>query len=179
MLAAYVSGHGFGHATRTAEVLRALRERAPDLPLTVITSAPEWLFREALRGPFAYRRLECDVGLAQQDALVIDEEETSRRFAGFALGWGGLVAAEAAFLRDAKTRLVLGDIPPLAFAAAHEAGVPGVGLANFSWDWIYRHASRRAPAPREGRGALRGRLCAREPAAATSLRGGSRRLPPD
>ena len=29
MLAVYVSGHGFGHSTRTAEVLRKVRERAP------------------------------------------------------------------------------------------------------------------------------------------------------
>ena len=33
--------------------------------------------------------------------------------------------------------LVLGDIPPLAFAAAAAAGVPSVALGNFTWDWIY------------------------------------------
>jgi hypothetical protein len=32
---------------------------------------------------------------------------------------------------------VLGDVPPLAFAAAREAGIPAFALANFSWDWIY------------------------------------------
>lgn len=32
MIAAYVSGHGFGHSTRVAEVLRALRARAPRVP---------------------------------------------------------------------------------------------------------------------------------------------------
>ena len=41
---------------------------------------------------------------------------------------------------------MLGDIPPLAFAAAARAGLPAIGLANFSWDWIYRHAARQAPA---------------------------------
>jgi L-arabinokinase len=34
--------------------------------------------------------------------------------------------------------VVLGDIPPLAFAAAARAGVPSVALGNFTWDWIYR-----------------------------------------
>ena len=145
MLVAYVSGHGFGHATRTGLVLRALRERAPDLPLAVVTRAPESLFRAAVPGPFTYRRLECDVGLAQKDALVLDEAETARRFAVFASRWNETVDGEVAFLRATEARVVLGDIPPLAFAAAQAAGLPGVGLANFSWDWIYEHAARHAP----------------------------------
>ena len=40
MLAAYVSGHGFGHATRLCEVLRAVRERAPSLPLALVGTVP-------------------------------------------------------------------------------------------------------------------------------------------
>jgi L-arabinokinase len=146
VLVAYVSGHGFGHATRTAEVLKAVRAQDPSLPLSVVTSAPEGLFRASLPGPFTYRPRECDVGLVQRDALQIDEAETARRFATFRAGWDEAVTEEAAFLRSAGARVVLGDIPPLAFAAAAGAGVPGVGLANFSWDWIYRHAARRAPA---------------------------------
>jgi UDP:flavonoid glycosyltransferase YjiC (YdhE family) len=33
---------------------------------------------------------------------------------------------------------VLGDVPPISFAAAAAAAVPGLALGNFSWDWIYR-----------------------------------------
>jgi L-arabinokinase len=33
--------------------------------------------------------------------------------------------------------LVVGDVPPLAFLAARAAGLPSVGMTNFSWDWIY------------------------------------------
>jgi L-arabinokinase len=32
---------------------------------------------------------------------------------------------------------VIGDIPPIAFEAAHAAGIPSVAVANFTWDWIY------------------------------------------
>jgi len=32
-----------------------------------------------------------------------------------------------------------------ALAAARHAGVPSIALANFSWDWIYRHLGRRHP----------------------------------
>ena len=36
-------------------------------------------------------------------------------------------------------RLVVGDISPLAFAAAARAGLPSVAVANFTWDWIYAY----------------------------------------
>ena len=143
MLVAYVSGHGYGHATRVAEVLRAVRAKDAALPITVVTVAPEALFRRVVPGPLAFRALECDVGLAQKDALNIDEAETLVQWRAFHATNGDRVDTEWRWLRHAKARVVLGDIPPLAFEAAAEAGIPSVGLANFSWDWIYRHLSRR------------------------------------
>jgi len=146
MIAVYVSGHGFGHSTRTAEVLRAVRTRAPQLPIMVTTSAPSFLFEGVVAPPLDVRRVECDVGLVQKDALVIDEAATAARCREFAAGWDALVETEAEWLRSSGARLVLGDIPPLAFAAAEAAGVPSVGLGNFSWDWIYGHLAAREPA---------------------------------
>jgi hypothetical protein len=146
MLAVYVSGHGYGHATRTAEVLGAVRARAGDLPIVVRTSAPAFLFEGLIAPPLAVRRVECDVGLVQRDALVIDEAGTVAAWRAFMDGWDARVAGEAAWLRAGGARLVLGDIPPLAFAAAAEAGVPSVALGNFSWDWIYAHLAAREPA---------------------------------
>jgi L-arabinokinase len=145
VIVAYVSGHGYGHATRTAEVLRALRALSPELALAVVSAAPEWLFRRAIPGPLAFRSLECDVGLVQQNALVIDESATAESWRRFASTWDALAEREADWLRASGARLVLGDIPPLAFEAARRAGLPSVALANFSWDWVYRHLARREP----------------------------------
>lgn len=146
MLAVYVSGHGYGHGTRTAEVLRAVREREARLPITVSTSAPGFLFEGVVPPPLTLRRVDCDFGLMQKDALVIDEAATAAAWRAFSTGWRALVAAEVTWLRAAGARLVLGDIPPLAFAAAAEAGLESVALANFSWDWIYGHLAPREPA---------------------------------
>jgi hypothetical protein len=156
MLAVYVSGHGFGHSTRTAEVLRAVRERDPGLPIAVCTSAPAFLFEGVVSPPLTLRRVECDVGLAQRDALVIDEEGTVAAWRAFAEGWDDRVAREAAWLRESGARLVLGDIPPVAFAAGATAGLPSVALGNFSWDWIYGHLSARVPALAEAAVRCRG-----------------------
>jgi hypothetical protein len=149
MLVVYVSGHGFGHSTRTAEVLREVRARAAGLPIAIRTSAPAFLFEGVVAPPLAVHPVQCDVGLVQHDALAIDEAATAAAWRAFAAGWDDRVAAEAAWLRASGARLVLGDIPPLAFAAAAEAAVPSVALGNFSWDWIYAHIGSREPDLRE------------------------------
>jgi len=48
MIVAYVSGHGYGHATRVGEVLRAVRAIEPGQSIVVVTSGPERLYRQAL-----------------------------------------------------------------------------------------------------------------------------------
>lgn len=144
MIAAYVSGHGFGHATRTAEVLRVVREMRPEVPITVVTSAPRRLFERAVPR-MEYRQVECDVGLVQENALQIDEAATVRRVLEFQAAYRGLVEDEAEWMGAIDAGVVLGDIPPVAFEAAAEAGVTAVGLGNFSWDWIYRHLAARHP----------------------------------
>jgi len=143
MLVAYVSGHGFGHATRVAEVLRVVRERRVEAPLAVVTSGPESLYRKTVPGELLFRSLPCDVGLVQQGALVIDEAATAEQCRVFDAGFEALAAAEGRWLQSVGARVVLGDIPPLAFAAAAESRVPSLALTNFSWDWIYRHLARR------------------------------------
>src|SRR5262245_36362223 len=149
MLAVYVSGHGFGHATRIGEVLRAVREREASVAITITTSSPEALYRIAVPGPFDFRPLECDPGLVQTSAIVIDEGASVDKWRAFHARYADLVDCEWRWLRHAGARLVLGDIPPLAFDAAAEAGIPSMGLANFSWDWIYRHLASRQPPFRE------------------------------
>ena len=145
MIVAYVSGHGYGHATRVGEVLRRVRALEPRVPVAVVTSGPQRLYSRAVPEPLEFRHLECDVGLVQKDALAMDEPATVDRWRAFVDRDGERVAGEARWLREKGARVVLGDIPPLAFAASAEAGVPSVGLSNFSWDWIYRYMSRRFP----------------------------------
>ena len=145
MIALYLSGHGYGHMTRACEVLAELRRRAPSVPLAVVGSVPERLVRRAVPGPVTFRPATCDVGLVQLDALRIDEAATALRCREFEGTWEDRVGAEVSFLREAGVRMVVGDVPAIAFEAAARAGLPSVGLGNFSWDWIYRHLSARQP----------------------------------
>jgi L-arabinokinase len=129
-----------------SEVLRRVRELEPEVGLLVVSGAPEELFRGAFPGPFDFRGVRTDVGLVQRDALQMDFEATGTALEAFERRFPSLVDEEASVLRSSGASLVLGDIPPLAFAAAERAGVGSVGLGNFSWDWIYRYFAPRHPA---------------------------------
>jgi hypothetical protein len=136
-VAFYISGHGFGHAARDIEILNTLHDRAPAIQLIVRTAAPRWLFDVTLRAPVEWAPLECDTGVVQVDSLTVDVEETIRRAAAFHATLDMRAAAEAEYLRRHEVTLVVGDIPPLAFRAAHRAGIRSVAIGNFTWDWIY------------------------------------------
>src|SRR5574337_951888 len=54
-VAFYITGHGFGHATRMAAVASALARETPGLEISLISTTPEWLFRLNLPCDFRLR----------------------------------------------------------------------------------------------------------------------------
>ncbi len=90
-IAVYVSGHGYGHSTRTAEVLREVRALAPEVPIVVVGTTAERIFEQTAGAGLAFRNERVDVGLVQRGALTIDVEAT--------------LAAWDEFQRDAEARV--------------------------------------------------------------------------
>ena len=135
-IAFYISGHGFGHASRDIELIRAILRRRPDVDVTIRTSAPRWLF-DGLPESVDVETVTVDTGMAQIDSLTIDEDETARQAAAFYGDFDRRVAIEADALRRLRADVVVADVPPLAVAAAAAACVPSIAVGNFTWDWIY------------------------------------------
>jgi L-arabinokinase len=133
----YITAHGFGHASRSLEVIRALHAQRPDVRILVRSAVPRWFLESAARAPIEIQPIAADTGMAQIDSITFDERETIRRAASFYDSFPDRVRNEAATLREQRVSLVVGDVPPLAFAAAAQAGLPSVAIANFTWDWIY------------------------------------------
>jgi L-arabinokinase len=133
----YISGHGFGHASREIEIINAIRNRRPDVPIVVRTGAKRWIFDLTLRSPVDLQQTECDTGVVQIDSLRLDAAETVRQAGEFYRDFDARVERERQVLTSLGAALVVGDVPPLAFAAAHAAGIPSIAIANFTWDWIY------------------------------------------
>ena len=135
----YVSSHGFGHAVRSTELIQALTARQADARIVIRTSAPRWLFARIESPRIVVEPCDTDPGLVESDGLTIDERATAARAAVFYRESDRRVADERARLNAIRPAIVVGDIPPLGFAAAREAGMPSAAVANFMWDWVYAY----------------------------------------
>ena len=143
----YISSHGFGHASRAIEVINAMLARRPETRIGVRTAAPRWLFDLTVKGKVTFSTLETDTGVVQVDALTLDEADSIRRASAFHSDLVTRAASETRALRELGAGLIVGDIPPLAFAVGAASGIPSIGLGNFTWDWIYADYPRVRLAP--------------------------------
>jgi len=133
----YISGHGFGHASRQVEVINALSELRPDLGVIIRSAVDPALLERTVRGPYELRPGACDSGVVQTDSVSHDDEATIRQAIAFHRTLASRADDEARGLRGADITLVVGDIPALAFEVASRLSVPSLAIANFTWDWIY------------------------------------------
>lgn len=136
-IAFYISGHGFGHAARSIEVINALVDRQPGVRVIIRSDVAPWLVARTARAGVTLEPGACDTGVVQIDSLTLDEAATIARARAFMATFQQRVEAEVAWLKGIGATLVLSDLPPLGIAAARAAGLPAVALGNFTWDWIY------------------------------------------
>ncbi len=150
-VAFYISGHGFGHASRQIEIVNALgaraarsRHRRPHVGAALaVRSHRARADHASLTGDVRHRRRP-------------DRQPAPRRSATVARAASSTQPRRArarrsrASARSTTRGCVVSDAPPLACAAAAAAGIPSVVVTNFTWDWIYegyRDASRRRSRP--------------------------------
>ena len=135
----YISGHGFGHASRAIEVINALVDRRPDLRIIIRSSVAAWLVSRTARRGVSLETVEVDTGIVQIDSVNLDADESIARASAFMSAFDARVALEAEFLRKHEAVMTVSDLPPLGIAAATAAGLPAIASGNFTWDWIYEH----------------------------------------
>jgi hypothetical protein len=136
-VAFFISGHGFGHASRQVEIINALADRVPGIRVIVRSAVQPGLLARTLRGPYELRPEPTDAGIVQSSSVAHDDAATVDAALAFYANFDRRADDEAASLGNDDVQLVVGDIPPLAFATAARLGVPSVAIANFTWNWIY------------------------------------------
>ena len=141
-IALYTSSHGYGHAVRCAILCRALLAARPDLRIVARTAAPTWIFPPGV----AVEPCAIDAGVVQPNSLEIDARASLERYAGLLADEDVRISAEAAQMKRIGARAIVADVPSAAFEIAERAGIPGIALANFSWDWIYEPFVEKLPA---------------------------------
>lgn len=142
----YISGHGYGHTTRCIEIIKNISMHLPKYFCHVKTNAPEWFFQLYLTQNYRYNYFFNDIGTIQHDWLTVDKSTTLAALEEFWQDWGFMLEHELEYIRKNNIQLIFGDIPPIAFKIAHEAGIPAIAHGNFSWDWIYAAYQQEIPA---------------------------------
>lgn len=137
IFAYYVTGHGFGHATRVVEVVRHLINAGHYVH--VVTGAPDFVFTTEIQSPRLFlRKVLLDCGAVQADALTVDRLASLHKYSETAVvPRDSILATEVEWLNSVKPDLVVSDVVPVACRAAADAGIRSVCVTNFSWDFIY------------------------------------------
>ena len=133
----YISGHGFGHASREVEIIHALAAIRPDLRILIRSAVNPALLARTLLVPFELRSGPCDTGIIQRSSIEHDDAATIVEAVRFYGDYDAHITAEIQALSSDRISLVVGDIAPMAFEVAARLDVPGIAIANFTWDWIY------------------------------------------
>ncbi|KAG6591644.1 L-arabinokinase, partial [Cucurbita argyrosperma subsp. sororia] len=137
VFAYYITGHGFGHATRVIEVVRHLILAGHEVH--VVSAAPEFVFTSAIQSPRLFiRKVLLDCGAVQADALTVDRLASLKKYHETAVvPRFTILETEVKWLKSIKADLVVSDVVPVACRAAADAGIRSVCVTNFSWDFIY------------------------------------------
>lgn len=137
-VAAFISGHGFGHASRSVNVLRELLKNG--CCILIITNVPKWFFDDKIgqfSNQWSYTSHQVDVGLSQVSGLASDYHQTIKDLHDY---WDNIdqrVDAVVEELKVFQADKVYFDIPAIAVLVAQKLQIPSIGMSNFSWDWIY------------------------------------------
>lgn len=130
----YVSGHGYGHARRTAQIIKSLQSRQADVQVHVRTTAPARIFASLPAEHVSSTQI--DAGMVEDDALTINPSATLAKLEELIARRDAVVADELSIVRSLRPGLIVADVPFMAGYVAEAAGVPCIAISNFTWDWI-------------------------------------------
>lgn len=134
----YITGFGFGHLTRSLAIMEQLLAERDDVSI-IIKADPRLLdkaqqYLRAYEGRFSLQPFVSHFSIVfDQVTFCVDLRATGEDALRWIKSLPASMQRETAFLREHRVALVLSDIVPEALAAAAHAGIPGVGISNFTW----------------------------------------------
>ncbi|EMY78783.1 glycosyltransferase family 1 [Leptospira weilii serovar Ranarum str. ICFT] len=140
----YVSGHGFGHISRSMEIILYLLRSFPELEIDLVTVREEFLstLSHSEEDSKNLERLHVrnkilDVGMVQKDSLSVDIRATAANLEEFDLKKSYIQISEIESCLDFETELIVSDSASLPFMIADKIKIPSLFVGNFTWDFIY------------------------------------------
>ncbi len=139
-IAYYISGHGFGHISRSYEVIRYLHENASIVKLFVNTTRKD--FVKDKKENLIFRDISVDVGMVQLSSISLNVEKTLEAIFEFEKSKTVIIESEIDFLKKEKIDCIISDSSSLPFVLADKLQLPSYFIGNFTWDFIYNNYSK-------------------------------------
>lgn len=134
----FISGHGFGHGTRTCAILKEITSFI-SCDFDIFSNLPTWFFQQNLSSlNFTLHHIKTDIGLVQKTPFLHDLDETVNQLKEFVRFDSQDFTFCERLVRRKKHDLLISDISPLGLELGFKTGVPNVLIENFTWDWIYQ-----------------------------------------
>ncbi|MBI4583769.1 MAG: hypothetical protein HY717_07075 [Planctomycetes bacterium] len=136
-----ITGHGYGHATRSMVIARALLKSFPGMELVLSTSIPAGILKSFVpleNFVLPVRARDYEPGTVQRNCFEVDGPATRAAYGRFFEERERRIADEARYLAEAKCSGVISDVAAVPVVAAARAGLPAVVVSNFTWDWILK-----------------------------------------
>lgn len=140
----YISDYGFGHASRSIALMRALHA-SMNCTISVRTETSANFIRDSC--PFvSVEKKRNDIGTVMHDSTSrVNRVETEKSLHHWISSWDTWMAEETAFCKECAVDLILSDITPQAFLVSKTLDIPGIGVSNFTWDLIFRQLYGNSP----------------------------------
>ena len=140
VIAAFVSAHGFGHATRVSAILNAIQSRVVISKIILVGRTPRWFWEKNLSLPTQLHFMDevSDVGLVQKNPFEHDLNLTEKALRELLAKESKVTQKLSSQLGHSELDLVLSDISTLGISVGNDLNVPTVLIENFTWSWIYQ-----------------------------------------
>jgi uncharacterized protein (TIGR00661 family) len=132
----YISDYGYGHAARDIAVIRKLL-KGSNANIFAKTDGPYWFISQSLPEITAIRTRN-DIGLVyKENSTNLDRIVTEKSLNRWISSWDDYIQREKAFCQEKNINVILSDIVPQPFIVANDLGLPGIGISNFTWYYIF------------------------------------------
>jgi len=139
-IAFYVSGHGYGHATRDCQIIKALLDQDPQTSIVISSRASPHIFKEVLDNDrVAHRYKDIDPAVVQPVAYAVDAEKTTAYLEEFIGRLDTTVEEEKKWLLEEGIELILADAPFMPCYAASLLALPTIVVTNFTFAEVYSY----------------------------------------
>lgn len=133
-LACFITGHGFGHAIRSATIINCFNA---ETTVSILSSVPDTFFSRELSRSYTLLNYKLDCGCLQSDFVTVDQQRTLEAYAAIAVENEKNILQIAEWCKTNHVDGIVSDIVPCAFEIAQTAGIPSVAVTNFTWYDIY------------------------------------------